>query len=126
MQYSLAPDPKEWGSDLSPNLVEDDDYIHNPSPRDKVTGFDGTIFTSRGFANVGCLTLLMLLLLGLLCVYEDFPISVSALIRLFNSAGYPVTSHFLTKPLSTNGGFNIGGINASGQVRSYAKLDQGN
>lgn len=100
-KYSLAPDPKEWGSDLSPNLVEDDDYIHNPSPRDKVTGFDGTIFTSRGFANVGCLTLLMLLLLGLF-------------------AGYPVTSHFLTKPLSTNGGFNIGGINASGQLPSMA------
>lgn len=76
MQYSLAPDPKEWGSDLSPNLVEDDDYIHNPSPRDKVTGFDGTIFTSRGFANVGCLTLLMLCLLGLLCVSAVFRLSL--------------------------------------------------
>jgi hypothetical protein len=30
--------------------------------------------------------------------------------------GFPILSHFLTKPMSTQGGFNIGGINATGQV----------
>lgn len=34
------------------------------------------------------------------------------------SAGYPVASHFTQKKFSTLGGFNIGGTNASGQVRS--------
>jgi hypothetical protein len=32
------------------------------------------------------------------------------------SAGYPMISHFTKKQLTTNGGFNIGGINASGVV----------
>ena len=32
------------------------------------------------------------------------------------SAGYPIISHFTSAPLSKNGGFNIGGINATGQV----------
>ncbi|KAF8222139.1 glycoside hydrolase family 16 protein, partial [Tricholoma matsutake] len=32
-------------------------------------------------------------------------------------AGYPLISHFTSRPLSTLGGFNIGGINATGQAR---------
>ena len=32
------------------------------------------------------------------------------------SAGYPIISHFTKSTLSTNGGFNIGGTNASGQI----------
>ncbi|KAF9056531.1 glycoside hydrolase family 16 protein [Panaeolus papilionaceus] len=32
------------------------------------------------------------------------------------SAGYPLVSHLTTKPISTLGGFNLGGINSSGQV----------
>lgn len=32
------------------------------------------------------------------------------------SAGYPLISHFTSHPLSTLGAFNLGGINASGQV----------
>ena len=35
-----------------------------------------------------------------------------------SSAGYPLISHFTEKPMSTNGGFNLGGINATGQVSS--------
>jgi len=35
---------------------------------------------------------------------------------LSSSAGYPIVSHFITPKPSTLGGFNLGGINASGQV----------
>lgn len=37
---------------------------------------------------------------------------------LRSSAGYPIISHFLKSTQSLAGGFNLGGINASGQVRS--------
>jgi hypothetical protein len=35
------------------------------------------------------------------------------------SAGYPLISYFTKTNLSTLGGFNIGGINASGQIPSF-------
>jgi beta-glucan synthesis-associated protein KRE6 len=35
---------------------------------------------------------------------------------LMHSAGYPLITYFTRHPLSTLGGFNIGGINATGQV----------
>jgi len=41
-----------------------------------------------------------------------------ALVTLF--AGYPIISHFTQSQLSTLGGFNLGGINASGQVPTIA------
>jgi len=36
---------------------------------------------------------------------------------IFYSAGYPLVTHFTSKMQSTKGGFNLGGINATGQVR---------
>jgi beta-glucanase (GH16 family) len=36
------------------------------------------------------------------------------------SAGYPLITYFTRHPLSTIGGFNIGGINATGQVAHYS------
>jgi hypothetical protein len=43
------------------------------------------------------------------------------------SAGYPIISHFTKHQQSTLGGFNFGGINATGQVRSGTaeSTDQG-
>lgn len=35
-----------------------------------------------------------------------------------HSAGYPIISHFTEHKQSYNGGFNVGGINASGQIPS--------
>ncbi|KAF9455067.1 glycoside hydrolase family 16 protein [Macrolepiota fuliginosa MF-IS2] len=97
-KFSLAPDPYVWGSNISPNEPEADDDLHNPDPRrDRKHDTGGTIFTYRGLSNVGCLTLL--------CV---------GLITLF--AGFPLISHFTSRKMSTNGGFNLGGINGSGQV----------
>jgi hypothetical protein len=36
----------------------------------------------------------------------------------YTSAGYPLISHFTSRPLSKMGGFNIGGINSTGQARN--------
>ncbi|KAH9955314.1 glycoside hydrolase family 16 protein [Russula dissimulans] len=80
------------------NVPEPDDYLHNPDPkRDRHYDAGGHIFTARGIANLGCL-----FLLG------------ASLLMLF--AGYPIYSHFTNRLQSTQGGFNYGGTNASGQV----------
>ncbi|KNZ80548.1 Beta-glucan synthesis-associated protein KRE6 [Termitomyces sp. J132] len=99
--YSLSPDPRQWGSDLSVNLVEPDDDLHNP-----IRGFSsvsvergGNFCSARGVANFGCL-----FILGV------------GLITLF--AGYPMISHFTKTQPTTQGGFNLGGINATGQIPS--------
>ncbi|KAJ8509418.1 hypothetical protein ONZ45_g8416 [Pleurotus djamor] len=90
----------KWGADISPNHPEPDDDLHNPDPRrDRSSDAGGHVFTTRGLTNLGCLVVL--------CV---------GLVALF--AGYPVISHFTAIQPSTLGGFNIGGINASGQVPS--------
>ncbi|KAF5385867.1 hypothetical protein D9615_002551 [Tricholomella constricta] len=99
--YSLSPDPRQWGSDLSVNLVEPDDHIHNP-PRGSTSLLverDGSIWSARGFANFGCL---LILGVGLLALF----------------IGYPVITYFTRSELSTQGGFNLGGINATGQIPS--------
>jgi len=107
--YSLDVDPALWGSLLSPRHVEDDDYLHNPEPKmkselpgvygNKKNPLDsrGIIFTRRGLANLGCLAILGF-----------------GLIALF--AGYPLASYFSRHSISSLGGFNLGGINATGQI----------
>lgn len=67
IQYSFSADPNQWGANLSPDLVEDDDYLHNPDARTKLKG-EKLLFTRRGIQNVGCLVVLMAGLLGLLYV----------------------------------------------------------
>ncbi|EGO05193.1 glycoside hydrolase family 16 protein [Serpula lacrymans var. lacrymans S7.3] len=97
-KFSLSPDPSSWGADISPNHPEPDDFLHNPDPRrDHRKDRGGSILTYRGFANLGCLIVLSL---GLLTLF----------------GGYPLISHFTANRISYGGGFNIGGINASGQV----------
>lgn len=55
------------------------------------------MFTSRGIANIGCLFLL------LVCI-----------IALF--AGYPIATFYTQHRQTTNGAYNLGGINSTGQV----------
>lgn len=99
-KYSLSPDPSTWGAHLMMDQPENDDHLHNPDPRrDHRSDKGGHIFTARGLANLGCL--------AILC---------AGIVTLF--AGYPLITYFTKKPVSTNGGFNLGGINASGQVPS--------
>ncbi|KAL0951415.1 hypothetical protein HGRIS_008107 [Hohenbuehelia grisea] len=105
-KFSLSPDPSSWGAQISPNVPEPDDYLHNPDPRrDMKSDAGGHVFTWRGLTNLGCM-----LILGL------------GLVALF--AGYPIIAHFTTRPLSTLGGFNFGGINGSGQARRVLFLDE--
>ncbi|CUA76626.1 Beta-glucan synthesis-associated protein SKN1 [Saccharomyces cerevisiae S288c] [Rhizoctonia solani] len=79
------------------NEPEPDDDLHNPDPnRDRRLDHRGS-FSARGLANVGCLVLLL-----------------AAVILLF--AGYPIIAYMTESPMSTLGGYNLGGINASGQV----------
>lgn len=118
-QYSLSPDPASWGSDLSPSHPEPDDFLHNPDPkRDRNNDLGGSIFTSRGLTNLGCLAVLILLLLGLLLVPLSCHTRCSpAYPYSRNSAGYPIATFFTRNPLSRQGGFNLGGTNSSGQVK---------
>lgn len=94
-KYSLSPSPAQWGMQL--NIPEPDDDLHNPdSARDRQSDRGG-VFTSRGLANLGCL-----FILG------------AGILMLF--AGFPILTHFLEKTQTTQGGFNLGGINGTGQI----------
>ncbi|KAL0579721.1 hypothetical protein V5O48_002285 [Marasmius crinis-equi] len=86
-KFSLSPDPKAWGVDLDDRELEHD---HDHYER-------GGLFNARALSNVGCLVLLIV-----------------AILALF--AGYPIYTYLNTKVMSSRGGFNLGGINASGQV----------
>ncbi|THU97970.1 glycoside hydrolase family 16 protein [Dendrothele bispora CBS 962.96] len=98
-KFSLNADPRLWGHDLSPNLIEADDDLHRPDPESEARKieFGGHAVSERGLTNVGCLALLCL---GVLTLF----------------LGYPVATFATRSPLSTFGGFSTGGLNASGQV----------
>ncbi|OBZ76649.1 Beta-glucan synthesis-associated protein KRE6 [Grifola frondosa] len=98
-EYYLPADPHSWGSNLSRELKEPDDDIHEPDfvGKGNLVERDGHVFSWRGITNLGSLVVLIV-----------------ALLTLF--AGYPLITHFTAPPLSTLGAFNLGGINASGQV----------
>ncbi|THH13791.1 hypothetical protein EW146_g6466 [Bondarzewia mesenterica] len=61
-QFSLSPDPRNWGSNLSPDFTEADDDIHNPDHgiNSRSIFHDGHLLSYRGLANMGCLVLLIL------------------------------------------------------------------
>ncbi|KAF8555182.1 glycoside hydrolase family 16 protein [Imleria badia] len=98
-KFSLNPNPADWGaSALKIGTPEPDDYLHNPDPkRDLKSDQGGTICTARGIVNLGCLFIL-----------------ATGCIALF--IGFPVASHLLSHKPTTQGGFNLGGINATGQL----------
>ncbi|KAM5537994.1 hypothetical protein V8D89_008470 [Ganoderma adspersum] len=85
------------------NGPEDDDSFHTPDlKKDRGKG-SGHMFSARGLTNLGCVFLL------LICLFALF-------------AGYPIAT-YLTKPTqSYAGGFNLGGINASGQLPDITGL----
>ncbi|CAE7227715.1 unnamed protein product [Rhizoctonia solani] len=87
-----------WGSRVEYDHSEADDELHSPDPkRDYTHDFGGTFFTTRGLANLGCLTILLV-----------------GLITLF--LGYPVFVNLTKSQASSLGAYNLGGINATGQV----------
>ncbi|KAJ7790537.1 glycoside hydrolase family 16 protein [Mycena olivaceomarginata] len=88
----------EWQKNL-----ELDDALHNPDPvRDARLDRSCDIFSVRGWTNV---TALVFLLGGLLALF----------------AGYPVIAHF-AHPDPPIKGFNLGGINGSGQIPVLTKF----
>ncbi|KAL7417565.1 beta-glucan synthesis-associated [Mrakia frigida] len=96
-KYSIS-DPTAYHSDHTVGDVEVDDYLHNPDPkRDRKNDKGGSILTLRGLENLGCLAIIIL-----------------GLIALF--AGYPIISFYQTAKPTALGAFNLGGINATGQV----------
>ncbi|KAF8897828.1 glycoside hydrolase family 16 protein [Infundibulicybe gibba] len=89
-KFSLSPDPRLWGSDLSPDLVEPDDALHNPDTKPvRPKGGPNFGVSARGLANLGCL--------GILC---------TGALALF--IGYPIASYRAASPIH-NSGFNSGG-----------------
>ncbi|WWD21278.1 hypothetical protein CI109_105762 [Kwoniella shandongensis] len=92
--FSLPADPATW-SYLGP---EADDDFHDPDllPSRKHR-FLGPIMTLRGASNLGCLFLMVVIL-----------------VMLF--AGYPIMDNYLSKNSSNLGAYNLGGINATGQI----------
>ncbi|KAF7364752.1 Glycoside hydrolase family 16 protein [Mycena venus] len=88
----------QWGKNL-----DLDDVLHNPDPaRDARMDRSCDIFSARGWANA---TALFFLLGGLIALF----------------AGYPVIVHF-THPEPQITGFNLGGINGTGQVPLLTKF----
>lgn len=84
-----------WDQKADP---EADDHLHNPSAHDRlIDGRSCTVFTSRGWLNLGVLVIL-----------------TGGLVGLF--AGYPIVSYFATHSSNTLGAWNLGGINSTGQV----------
>ncbi|KAJ7164658.1 glycoside hydrolase family 16 protein [Mycena crocata] len=79
--------PQMWDND-----PEMDDALHNPDRNES----SWTLFSLRGWANATALVVL-----------------VGGLVTLF--AGYPIIASF-GMSTSTNGAFNLGGINSTGQV----------
>ncbi|KIK67427.1 glycoside hydrolase family 16 protein [Collybiopsis luxurians FD-317 M1] len=96
-KLALAVDPHSWGSNLSADVAEADDELHMPEKKARDIEHDGNAWSKRGMSNLG---FLILLCLGILALF----------------IGYPVAHFVLSPPPSTQGAFNIGGLNASGQV----------
>lgn len=91
--------PYAWDT-KDPDL---DDPLHNPDPmQDAALDSSFTFCSARGWANVGTLFVL-----------------VVGLVTLF--AGYPIIHYFLTTSPAIVG-FNLGGINVTGQVPSLPGL----
>ena len=83
------------------NEPEDDDDLHAPEPRGRSgrtrVSQPFVLFSLRGWINMG---LLVFLLAGLLMLF----------------VGYPVLLHFTDPDTNKAPGFNLGGINGSGQI----------
>ncbi|KAI1794793.1 glycoside hydrolase family 16 protein [Ganoderma leucocontextum] len=82
-----------------------DDVLHNPDPvRDAALDRRCAPFSSRGWLNASALFFL-----------------TAGLIVLF--AGYPIIDHYIHEPPKI-AGFNLGGVNGSGQVPQLANFPQ--
>ncbi|KAG9044314.1 hypothetical protein FS837_008365 [Tulasnella sp. UAMH 9824] len=96
-KFALSADPSRWNTETAPNFPEPDDDLHNPDPKRDRWVDNVALYSTRGLLNVGCLLLV-----------------ATGIFALF--AGYPIISHFTQVRMGTNGGYNLGGINDTGQI----------
>ncbi|THV03459.1 beta-glucan synthesis-associated [Dendrothele bispora CBS 962.96] len=89
--FSLSPNPRDWGSNLSPNFPEPDDDLHSVDPKRDRKNDRGAFFSARGVANIGCLVILVI---GLLVLLVGYPVASFARnkVNRFNAQKPPVTS----------------------------------
>ncbi|ESK95066.1 glycoside hydrolase family 16 protein [Moniliophthora roreri MCA 2997] len=97
-RYSFPPNPQQWPFNVSPHVPEPDDDMHDPDTKNGkfVDAVESSFSSSRGWKNYGCLLILL-----------------AALLMLF--VGYPILT-YVKRPESQRAGYNLGGINASGQI----------
>ncbi|EST10204.1 Beta-glucan synthesis-associated, SKN1 [Kalmanozyma brasiliensis GHG001] len=94
--FAGSQDIKMWGDYDAES--EPDDYLHEPdAEKDAKAAPNRGMLSPRGLLNIGTLAIIGL-----------------SLIALFG--GYPVFSWLSRSHATTKGGFNLGGINATGQV----------
>lgn len=98
-KFTLSPDPQTWGTNLFPHIREPDDYLHTPDPHHLDSKHTTDFFSVRAMMNVGGMFATCVALLALFLIY-------------------PISMHFTIHQQGKFGGFNLGGINASGQVPS--------
>ncbi|KAJ7054061.1 glycoside hydrolase family 16 protein [Mycena amicta] len=103
-KFSLAADPAVWGSNLSPETSEPDDDLHEPVYRGgKLNDHNGFSISSRGLANLGCLAVLCLLIIGLFI-------------------GYPIGTFLHQATLLSNAPPATATVNSTGQVPSIGNF----
>lgn len=95
----LPPDESLLWDKSKPDV---DDYLHNPDPEiERMLDKQWTAWSFRGWFNVGLLVTIIIVLVGL---FAGWPIY-----RFVIKGGFPNGSNI-------NLGYNIGGINSTGQV----------
>ncbi|KAG9006630.1 hypothetical protein FRB94_000556 [Tulasnella sp. JGI-2019a] len=71
-KIALSADPESWEINPGTPGFSSDDWLHNPDPRrDRKNDRGATIFSRRGIANLGCLSILIS---GILFLFIGFPI----------------------------------------------------
>lgn len=101
--YAIDANPFSW--DTKDGQPEADDYLHDPKDDGRGSFVSGG-FPTRAICNIGALVILG-----------------AGLLALF--AGYPIISEYTRNKESTKGGFNLGGVNASGQIANLQGMRTG-
>ncbi|CAA7263155.1 unnamed protein product [Cyclocybe aegerita] len=107
-KFYFSPDPRDWGSSVSPDFIESDDEFYNLVPTEKRPWRPKDTLSPRGLGNAGCVILL-----------------IAGLLLLF--IGYPVLTFYDRTKFDTGGAFNVGGINSTGQIPligNFGLIDQ--
>lgn len=98
MQWSLGPDPRLWGADLTHDIVEDDDELHRPEKNARLLDRSGGVLSGRGLANLGCVAFLVLGLIALL--YVASPWHQALLLTAFGRPALAILSSGTLPPRS--------------------------